>query len=173
MNANNETQIIPYSHHFRCFPQMIGSVANQAVFMYLMDEYVCRLRTGKPTTFNISINEIAQKRNMTWRTVSKSLESISTMKLISVQDNICLVNSNLFIGLVQAFYNLSDINSKEQFIAALSAGDYDTLKDLGLKETSDGDVELLTQNGILANDFGGSAKKQKVLLKSITLCQIA
>ena len=169
----SENQTIPYSHHYRCFPQMIGSVANQAVFMYLMDEYVCRLKTGKPTTFNISINEIAQKRNMTWRTVSKSLESISTMKLISIQDNICLVNSNLFIGLIQAFYNLSDTNSKEQFIAALSAGDYDTLKDLGLKETSDGDAELLSQNGILANDLGGSAKKQKVLLNDRRFCQKA
>ena len=149
MNANNDIQTIPYSHHFRCFPQMIGSVANQAVFMYLMDEYICRLRTGKPTTFNISVNEIAQKRNIHRNTVSKSLGELEVMKLITVSDKTVTIHSNRFVSLVRAFHSLSSTNDKKDFIEFLKTGNYAKLSVLGYRENSDGDESLISQSGNL------------------------
>ena len=57
-----EKQIIPYGQHFRCFPQMIGGPNNQSVFMYLMDEYVARLRAGKKTSFKLVLRDIERRQ---------------------------------------------------------------------------------------------------------------
>ena len=184
-------QIIPYSHHYRCFPQMVGSVVNQAVFMYLFDEYLCRLKTGKKTDFVVSANEIAQKRNMTWRTVSNSLTELQTMQLISMNDKVCTVNANKYISLIQAFHALVKTTDKKQFIELLHSGDYANLqKKFGYVEHNDGNEQLLTQEGVMLNsrtlckntqsDENGLcqiaepyAKKHNLLLNSRTLCQIA
>ena len=149
--TTNDIQAIPYSHHYRCFPQMVGSVANQAVFMYLMDEYICRLRTGKPTGFKISVNEISQKRNVNWRTVSKSIEDLQTMKLLSVQDNQCTIYGDRYISLIRSFYNLSKTDDKTQFINALQEGDYDCLKRLGYEECAGSKNELTQHSGNIDN----------------------
>ena len=180
MNVDvNEKQVIPYSHHYRCFPQMVGSVVNQAVFMYLLDEYLCRLRTGKQTKFTVSVNEIAQKRNMTWRTVTNSLSKLSIMQLISVDDDICSVNANRYVSLVTAFYKLSKTRDKQKFITALSKGDFETLEDLGFEELTNGNECLTAQEGVILNSrtlcqiAEPYAKRQNPMLNSTTFCQIA
>ena len=186
----NDKQVIPYSHHYRCFPQMVGSVVNQAVFMYLLDEYLCRLKTGKKTEFVISANEIAQKRNMTWRTVTNSLNELQTMQLISMNDKVCLVNINKYTSLIQAFHALTKTTDKKQFITLLHTGDYVNLQRFGYVECYDGNEQLLTQEGVMLNSrtsakihnseeeklcqkAEGSAKKHNPMSNSITLCQIA
>ena len=186
----NDKQVIPYSHHYRCFPQMVGSVVNQAVFMYLLDEYLCRLKTGKKTEFVISANEIAQKRNMTWRTVTNSLNELQTMQLISMNDKVCLVNINKYTSLIQAFHALTKTTDKKQFITLLHTGDYANLQRFGYVECYDGNEQLLTQEGVMLNSrtsakihnseeeklcqkAEGSAKKHNPMSNSITLCQIA
>ena len=186
----NDKQVIPYSHHYRCFPQMVGSVVNQAVFMYLLDEYLCRLKTGKKTEFVISANEIAQKRNMTWRTVTNSLNELQTMQLISMNDKVCLVNINKYTSLIQAFHALTKTTDKKQFITLLHTGDYVNLQRFGYVECYDGNEQLLTQEGVMLNSrtsakihnseeeklcqkAEGSAKKHNLMSNSITLCQIA
>ena len=186
----NDKQVIPYSHHYRCFPQMVGSVVNQAVFMYLLDEYLCRLKTGKKTEFVISANEIAQKRNMTWRTVTNSLNELQTMQLISMNDKVCLVNINKYTSLIQAFHALTKTTDKKQFITLLHTGDYVNLQRFGYVEYYDGNEQLLTQEGVMLNSrtsakthnsekeklcqkAEGSAKKHNLMSNSITLCQIA
>ena len=186
----NDKQVIPYSHHYRCFPQMVGSVVNQAVFMYLLDEYLCRLKTGKKTEFVISANEIAQKRNMTWRTVTNSLNELQTMQLISMNDKVCLVNINKYTSLIQAFHALAKTTDKKQFITLLHTGDYVNLQRFGYVECYDGNEQLLTQEGVMLNSrtsakihnseeeklcqkAEGSAKKHNLMSNSITLCQIA
>ena len=186
----NDKQVIPYSHHYRCFPQMVGSVVNQAVFMYLLDEYLCRLKTGKKTEFVISANEIAQKRNMTWRTVTNSLNELQTMQLISMNDKVCLVNINKYTSLIQAFHALTKTTDKKQFITLLHTGDYVNLQRFGYVECYDGNEQLLTQEGFMLNSITsakihnseeeklcqkaeGSAKKHNPMSNSITLCQIA
>lgn len=186
----NDKQVIPYSHHYRCFPQMVGSVVNQAVFMYLLDEYLCRLKTGKKTEFVISANEIAQKRNMTWRTVTNSLNELQTMQLISMNDKVCLVNINKYTSLIQAFHTLTKTTDKKQFITLLHTGDYVNLQRFGYVECYDGNEQLLTQEGVMLNSRTSakihnseeeklcqkaecSAKKHNLMSNSITLCQIA
>lgn len=190
----NDKQVIPYSHHYRCFPQMVGSVVNQAVFMYLLDEYICRLRTGKKTEFTISVNEIAQKRNMTWRTVTSSLSKLSVMKLISVDDDICSINADRYVSLVAAFHKLSKTRDKQKFITALSKGDYETLEGLGFEDLASGNEYLVSQEGVMLNSrtlcqiaepnsikndknlcqmTEPSAKKQNPLLNSTTFCHLA
>lgn len=186
----NDKQVIPYSHHYRCFPQMVGSVVNQAVFMYLLDEYLCRLKTGKKTEFVISANEIAQKRNMTWRTVTNSLNELQTMQLISMNDKVCLVNINKYTSLIQAFHALTKTTDKKQFITLLHTGDYVNLQRFGYVECYDGNEQLLTQEGVMLNSRTSakihnseeeklcqkaepSAKKHNLMSNSITLCQIA
>ena len=186
----NDKQVIPYSHHYRCFPQMVGSVVNQAVFMYLLDEYLCRLKTGKKTEFVISANEIAQKRNMTWRTVTNSLNELQTMQLISMNDKVCLVNINKYTSLIQAFHALTKTTDKKQFITLLHTGDYVNLQRFGYVECYDGNEQLLTQEGVMLNSrtsakihnseeeklcqkAEGSAKKHNLMSNSTTLCQIA
>lgn len=175
----NDKQVIPYSHHYRCFPQMVGSVVNQAVFMYLLDEYLCRLKTGKKTEFVISANEIAQKRNMTWRTVTNSLNELQTMQLISMNDKVCLVNINKYTSLIQAFYALNKTTDKKQFITLLHTGDYVNLQRFGYVECYDGNEQLLTQEGVMLNSrtlcqiAEPSAKKQNPMLNSTTLCHLA
>lgn len=180
MNVDvNEKQVIPYSHHYRCFPQMVGSVVNQAVFMYLLDEYLCRLRTGKQTKFTVSVNEIAQKRNMTWRTVTNSLSKLSIMQLISVDDDICSVNANRYVSLVTAFYKLSKTRDKQKFITALSKGDFETLEDLGFEDLTNGNECLTAQEGVILNSrtlcqiAEPSAKRQNPMLNSTTFCHLA
>ena len=190
----NEKQVIPYSHHYRCCPQMVGSVVNQAVFMYLLDEYLCRLKTGKQTKFTVSVNEIAQKRNMTWRTVTNSLSKLSAMKLISIDDDICSINANRYVSLVTAFHKLSKTRDKQKFITALSKGDFETLEDLGFEELTNGNECLTSQEGVMLNSrtlcqiaepnstqndknlcqiAEPSAKKQNPLLNSTTFCHLA
>lgn len=173
-----DQQIIPYSHHYRCFPQMVGSVVNQAVFMYLLDEYICRLKTGRPTEFIVSVNEISQKRNMTWRTVTRSLSELQTMGLITIVEDVCSIHANKFVSLVKAFHGLEKTKDKKRFIAALTKGDYIELSDMGLVIDTDGNSQLLSHSGGMLNDTTlckiaeGSAKKQKVLSNSRTLCQM-
>lgn len=147
----NDKQVIPYSHHYRCFPQMVGSVVNQAVFMYLLDEYLCRLKTGRNTEFVVSANEIAQKRNMTWRTVTNSLNELQTMQLISMNDKVCVVNTNKYISLIKAFHALTKTTDKKQFIELLHSGDYANLQRFGYVERNDGNEQLLTQEGVMLN----------------------
>jgi DNA-dependent RNA polymerase auxiliary subunit epsilon len=158
--------------------------------MYLLDEYLCRLKTGKKTEFVISANEIAQKRNMTWRTVTNSLNELQTMQLISMNDKVCLVNINKYTSLIQAFHALTKTTDKKQFITLLHTGDYVNLQRFGYVECYDGNEQLLTQEGVMLNSrtsakihnseeeqlcqkAEGSAKKHNLMSNSITLCQIA
>lgn len=166
---NNEIQTIPYSHHFRCFPQMVGSVANQAVFMYLMDEYIYRLKTGKDTSFPVSINEISSKRNMTWRTVANALSKLEVMGLISVVNDICTINVNKYVALVYAFYKLPSTKDKQDFTKFLAEGDFNSLEKMGLEDIEHGEGILVSQQGVLLNsrsiyktDDDTSAKKQNL-----------
>jgi hypothetical protein len=122
-----ETNIIPYGQHYRCFSQMIGSIANQSVFMFLMDEYSYRLKNNQSLAFQISINEIAFERNMSWRTVARSLRELQQMKLITLENSICEVDGNRFISLIMAFNNITDREKRKEFFQLLRKGDYDSL----------------------------------------------
>lgn len=147
----SENQTIPYSHHYRCFPQMIGSVANQAVFMYLMDEYVCRLRTGKPTVFTVSVNDIANKRNVHRNTVSKSLNELENMRLITVDNKTVSIHANRYIGLVKAFHSLTYTRDKDEFVKSLQNGDYSNLSKFGYTEVVNGNDYLVSQSGDMSS----------------------
>ena len=171
MNVDvNEKQVIPYSHHYRCFPQMVGSVVNQAVFMYLLDEYLCRLRTGKKTEFVVSANDIAQKRNANWRTVVKSLGELQAMQLITMNNKMCVININKYIALIQAFHTLTKTTDKKQFIELLQAGDYVNLHKFGYNECTNGNEQLLMQEGGYVKIHNLCKNTQSEVMQKYTTC---
>jgi hypothetical protein len=112
---------------------MIGSIANQSVFMYLMDIYVYNLRINGPLYFQVSVNEIAYERNMNWRTVDTTIQSLQKMRLISTEGELYTIDGSRFVSLIRAFYNLVEKPKRKLFIKKLSEGDYDELKQLGYK----------------------------------------
>lgn len=166
----NDKQVIPYSHHYRCFPQMVGSVVNQAVFMYLLDEYLCRLKTGKKTEFAVSVNDIAQKRNANWRTVVKSLGELQTMQLITMNNKTCVININKYIALIQAFQALTKTTDKKQFIELLQAGDYVNLHKFGYNECTNGNEQLLMQEGGYVKIHNLCKNTQPEVMQKYTTC---
>lgn len=173
----DESKVIPYGQHYRCFPQMIGSVVNQSVFMYIMDEYAQRLRNNSQLYFQIKVNEIANDRNMTWRSVTNSLQSLQDMKLISMNDNVCVVDGDRFVSLIHAFSNVGGKAARKEFSKILEAGDYDSLVKFGYVYQESSREELLKlKGGIEQGD--GYAKWQSPLLNGTTsakkqnLCQM-
>ncbi len=139
---------IPYSQHHREAAMMLGSVQCQAVFGYLLDEYMYRLRQGKPTAFMLSCNKISAACNLQWHTVNKTIQHLSeNMNLISVNDNTVTLDADKYLSLIYAFHNLSDKKSRTAFTKALSNNDSKKLEELGFVPYSHIEKELLLMNG--------------------------
>lgn len=166
-----DKQIIPYSHHYRCFPQMIGSPVHQSVFMYLLDEYNYRLRVGGNTLFFVTANEISQKRNIDRRTVVKCIVSLQTMGLIEINENICKINVDVFVSLIVAFSKLTKTNDKLFFIDRLQNGDYSSLSSVGYEKLPDGNTSLLSlKNSIQKSDIYKNVQPCTNMLTTVQKC---
>jgi hypothetical protein len=126
---------------------MIGSAVNQSVFMYLMDEYSYRLKNKKPLHFSISINEIANDRNMIWKTVFSSLQSLQKMKLITINNNICTVDGDRFVSLIKTFNKIAGKERRKQFSKSLETGDYGALVKFGYVLDEFAGKELIALKG--------------------------
>ncbi|NDV63978.1 hypothetical protein [Bacteroides sp. 224] len=161
---------IPYAHHYRCFPQMIGSAVNQSVFMYLMDEYSHRLKDGRPLSFNVSINEIKKDRNLSWKSVANSLQSFQKMKLITFDGSLCTLDGDRFVSLIKGFNKTGGEDKRKEFSEFLEKGDYDSLKKFGFQLEHNSKKELLSLKGGggLSQILEGSKKSEKVITNFIS-----
>lgn len=137
---NNST--IPFNHHFRCAQQMIGNPNNQAVMMYLMDEYMFRAMAGEDVlNIPLSVREIAETRNMHRNTVKTAILSLKKTKILLIHDPYFTIDIQRYFSLVYAFYQLETLSDKKQFIDSLENGNDDELKKLGW-ELNDGQKVL-------------------------------
>ena len=165
---------IPYSQHHREAAMMLGSVQCQAVFGYLLDEYMYRLRQGKPTAFILSCNKISATCNLQWHTVNKTIQHlVEDMNLISMNDNTVMLDADRYLSLIYAFHNLPDKKSRTAFTKALCNNDSKKLEELGFVLYSHIEKELLLLNGsMLVKNNEGSSYLTKVSQNQRTLVKI-
>jgi hypothetical protein len=161
---------IPYSQHHREAAMMLGAPNNLSVFTYLFDEYLFKLRSGKPTAFTISRRRISDVCQMNWRTVQKTLDKLEVMKLITIDEDSVSVDGDMYLSLISAFHNVES-NDKQRFTDALSAGKFEELDALGyvfLHNCSNSLKELV---GSLCKSATGVAEIQQPLQKYNTCCK--
>ena len=153
---------------------MLGSVQCQAVFGYLFDEYMYRLRQGKPTAFILSCNKISATCNLQWHTVNKTIQHlVEDMNLISMNDNTVMLDADRYLSLIYAFHNLPDKKSRTAFTKALCNNDSKKLEELGFVLYSHIEKELLLLNGsMLVKNNEGSSYLTKVSQNQRTLVKI-
>ena len=163
---------IPYSQHHREAAMMLGAPNNLSVFTYLFDEYLFKLRSGKPTAFTISRRRISDVCQMNWRTVQKTLDKLEVMRLITVDEDSVSVDGDMYLSLISAFHNVES-NDKQRFTDALSAGNFEELEALGyvfLHNCSNSLKELV---GSLCKNATPVAEIQQPLQKYNTCCKNA
>lgn len=161
---------IPYSQHHREAAMMLGTPNNFSVFTHLFDEYLFKLRSGKPTTFTISRRRISDVCQMNWRTVQKTLDKLKAMRLITVDGDSVSVDGDMYLSLIFAFHN-TDSNDKQQFIDALSAGSFEELEGLGYVFLHNCSGSLKELAGSLCKNTTLVAKIQQPLQKYNTCCK--
>lgn len=142
---------IPYSQHHREAAMMLGSATIQSVFTYLLDEYLFRLRTGKPATFKVSCNHIEEMQGVYRKTVKKTLQQLEVMKLISVNGSNVTVNGGIYASLILAFHNLQNIEEKKKFSESLQVGDFAPLEKMGYVYIGEKSPSLLSMDGSMFN----------------------
>lgn len=142
---------IPYSQHHREAAMMLGSATIQSVFTYLLDEYLFRVRTGKPSTFKVSCNHIEEMQGVYRKTVKKTLQQLEVMKLISVNGSNVTVNGGIYASLILAFHNLQNIEEKKKFSESLQVGDFAPLEKMGYVYIGEKAPSLLSMAGSMFN----------------------
>lgn len=142
---------IPYSQHHREAAMMLGSATIQSVFTYLLDEYLFRVRTGKPATFKVSCNHIEEMQGVYRKTVKKTLQQLEVMKLISVNGSNVTVNGGIYASLILAFHNLQNIEEKKKFSESLKVGDFAPLEKMGYVYIGEKAPSLLSMAGSMFN----------------------
>lgn len=142
---------IPYSQHHREAAMMLGSATIQSVFTYLLDEYLFRVRTGKPATFKVSCNHIEEMQGVYRKTVKKTLQQLEVMKLISVNGSNVTVNGGIYASLILAFHNLQNIEEKKKFSESLQVGDFAPLEKMGYVYIGEKAPSLLSMAGSMFN----------------------
>lgn len=161
---------IPYSQHHREAAMMLGAPNNLSVFTYLFDEYLFKLRSGKPTAFTISRRRISDVCQVNWRTVQKTLDKLEVMRLITIDEDSVSVDGDMYLSLISAFHNVESSN-KQRFTDALSAGNFEELEALGyvfLHNCSNSLKELV---GSLCKSATSVAEIQQPLQKYNTCCK--
>ena len=161
---------IPYSQHHREAAMMLGAPNNLSVFTYLFDEYLFKLRSGKPTAFTISRRRISDVCQMNWRTVQKTLDKLEVMKLITIDEDSVSVDGDMYLSLIYAFHNVES-NDKQRFTDALSAGNFEELEALGYVFLHNCSSSLKELVGSLCKSTTGVAEIQQPLQKYNTCCK--
>lgn len=138
------TRTIAYSQHYRSAQEFIGTPADQVVFQYIWDEWLCRYRQGKSTAFKLSINKLSQRRQINRRTIVTSLKRLEFKKLIEVDESgICTLNVERFISLASTYEHLN-IEARIKFVEDLEVGNPATCESYNCAETEDA-YELINE----------------------------
>lgn len=149
LNKSINLTSIPYSHHYRCVAQMVGSIANQAVMEYILDEFQYRLKTNQPTSFVLSYHRISSSRNITRRTAKSTIEGLKNTRIFTIHNTTITLDVSRFLSLVTSFFALKDSEEDQKlFTQALLAGDDGTLEKLGysLYQYENNDLKNLNGN---------------------------
>ena len=147
---------IPYSQHHRETAMMLGDATVHSVFTYLLDEYLYRVRAGKPGTFKISCSKLGEAQGVYRKKVKATLQQLETMRLIKVDGNNVSVNGNVYASLIYAFHNLVSLDQKHKFSEHLQVGSFEPLEEMGYVDIGANAPTLFGMTGGVFN-FGANA----------------
>ena len=147
---------IPYSQHHREAAMMLGDATVHSVFTYLLDEYLYRVRAGKPGTFKISCSKLGEAQGVYRKKVKATLQQLETMRLIKVDGNNVSVNGHVYASLIYAFHNLVSLDQKHKFSEHLQVGAFEPLEEMGYVDIGANAPTLFGMTGGVFN-FGANA----------------
>lgn len=159
---------IPYSQHHREAAMMLGDATVHSVFTYLLDEYLYRVRAGKPGTFKISCSKLGEAQGVYRKKVKAALQQLETMHLIKVSGNNVSVNGNVYASLIYAFHNLVDIDQKRKFSEHLQVGAFEPLEEMGYTDIGANAPTLFGMTGGVFNFGANRPTSQQIGLNEPT-----
>ena len=160
---------IPYSQHHREAAMMLGDAAVHSVFTYLLDEYLYRVRAGKPGTFKISCSKLGEAQGVYRKKVKATLQQLETMRLIKVDGNNVSVNGNVYASLIYAFHNLVSLDQKHKFSEHLQVGAFEPLEEMGYVDIGANAPTLFGMTGGVFNFGTNAPTSQQIGLNEPTL----
>ena len=160
---------IPYSQHHREAAMMLGDATVHSVFTYLLDEYLYRVRAGKPSTFKISCSKLGETQSVYRKKVKATLQQLETMRLIKIDGNNVSVNGNVYASLIYAFHNLVSLDQKRKFSEHLQVGAFEPLKEMGYVDIGANRPTLFGMTGGVFNFGANRPTLQQIGLNEPTL----
>lgn len=160
---------IPYSQHHREAAMMLGDATVHSVFTYLLDEYLYRVRAGKPGIFKISCSKLGEAQGVYRKKVKATLQQLETMRLIKVDGNNVSVNGNVYASLIYAFHNLVSLDQKHKFSEHLQVGAFEPLKEMGYVDIGANAPTLFGMTGGVFNFGANAPTSQQIGLNEPTL----
>lgn len=160
---------IPYSQHHREAAMMLGDATVHSVFTYLLDEYLYRVRAGKPGTFKISCSKLGEAQGVYRKKVKATLQQLETMRLIKVDGNNVSVNGNVYASLIYAFHNLVSLDQKHKFSEHLQVGAFEPLEEMGYVDIGANAPTLFGMTGGVFNFGANAPTSQQIGLNEPTL----
>lgn len=134
----------PYNPLFREAPGLILDTIDKAIFRFVWDEYVGRVRSGKIPLFPIKLRDVERKTGIDRHTIADHLGSLNKMGLIIKDGDNYSVNGDYFLSLLKLGHSLTSQEDKKALRIAIAAGDKGKLKELGF-EYLEGITSLLNQ----------------------------
>lgn len=160
---------IPYSQHHRETAMMLGDATIHSVFTYLLDEYLYRVRAGKPGTFKISYSKLGESQGVYRKKVKATLQQLEIMHLIKVDENNVSVNGNVYASLIYAFHNLVSLDQKHKFSEHLQVGAFEPLEEMGYADIGANAPTLFGMTGGVFNFGANAPTSQQIGLNAPTL----
>lgn len=160
---------IPYSQHHREAAMMLGDATVHSVFTYLLDEYLYRVRAGKPGTFKISCSKLGEAQGVYRKKVKATLQQLEAMRLIKVDGNNVSVNGNVYASLIYAFHNLASLDQKRKFSERLYVGAFEPLEEMGYTDIGANAPTLFGMTGGVFNFGANRPTSQQIGLNEPTL----
>ena len=160
----------PYSQHFRCMPRLLQNSARNDIFMFLLDEHLQQLhQKHNAPVITISYREIAEKAGVNRNIVPSHLNALHELHLIDLQKGCCTINANFLISVVSLFNEQTNAIGYQNIRTAFLAGDIERLRGYGLKESKNGDKELLSLHGTI-NDAQMCASELPKSMHDAQMC---
>lgn len=148
---------------------MLGDATLYSVFSYLLDEYLYRVRAGKPGTFKTSCSKIGEAQGVYRKKVKTTLQQLEVMKLIKVDGNNISVNGDVYASLIYAFHNLVSLDQKRKFTEHLQVGAFAPLEEMGYANIGANAPTLFGMTGGVFNFGANRPTSQQIGLNEPTL----
>lgn len=129
--------------------RLMGSITDQAVFMYFWVMSLPLLLRGEKSFIELNCSAIERYRGLDRKTAMKSIERLQKIRLINVDNRNIIVNARRYLGMLRIFRKLRSLEFVKKFIKAANECDDETLKDFGYTEDFDIAEELNMYRSIL------------------------